>query len=167
MVGVNGIFEGVNRGNYSILFTAYYYVMHTKFTRCYSGLLMLFTFVAMIKRQTATIRALLVGNYSDILVKVRKAQKGLRMQHISIIILVGEYPEGLRGIDGAEMIKVSRSAFYQKIQRIVSAGFIYKMNKRYYLTDSGQRVYTSVCREFDASMNEILKVLIEEARRRV
>lgn len=119
------------------------------------------------KAQTTTIRTLLITNYTDILIKARKAQKGLRMQYISTIMLVGEYSDGLRCIEAAMITGKTIHNTYQKLFRACRAGYVRKENKRYYLTDTGMRVYSSVCVEFDTAMNEILKVLIEEARSRL
>jgi len=119
------------------------------------------------KRKQATIRALFVNGYTDSLRRVRKSQKGLKQPYIKPVVIIGEYPEGITCIDAAEVCKTSRSAMYQLLFRAIKGGFIYKSNKRYYLTDSGKCVYNSICKEFDRSMNEILNVLMDEVRRRM
>lgn len=119
----------------------------------------------MLQAQTRHIQDVFVVQYSNLLVRVRKSQKGLRIQYFDFIMLVGRN----EGATCAELTAIAggvKSTVFTRLLRATKTGFIRKESKRYYLTDSGRNVYTSVCREFDASMNEILKVLIEEARRR-
>lgn len=87
------------------------------------------------------------------------------MQHVNLILLVGEYCEGVNCSDLAELGGIGRCGMYQKLHRVMSAGFIRKVGKLYFLTDSGQMVYDTVCREFDASLKIITKAILEDSDR--
>lgn len=104
--------------------------------------------------------------YSEVLIKVRRGVKGLRVAYIFSIEIVGEHP-GIRLNEICAITGRNKSNMYESITRVIDSGFIYKENKRYYLTDTGRQVYDTVCREFDVSMNEIIRVLVEEAQRQV
>lgn len=119
------------------------------------------------KQKRATIRTLFIVKYSDILNKARKAQNGLRTQHLFSIQLLGEYPEGLGVSEAGRLAGKSPQDIYNRFVRVMKVGFIYRADKRYYLTDSGKCVYNSICKEFDQSMNEILSVLMDEVRRKM
>ena len=126
----------------------------------------MFTFAIMTKGNKLTIRTLFIVKYSNILVKVRKSVKGLRISYLFSIQLIGENS----GITCAELAKISgkkRSNVYLSVLRCIETGFIIKRDKRYYLTDKGQTVYNTVCKEFDVFMKEIIRILVEEARRQI
>lgn len=118
------------------------------------------------KEQTTTIRTLLTVTYSDILTEARRGQKGLRMAYLFSIQFIGENT-GSTVQACAEVCGKTRGTIYTRFKRVIVAGYMYKQDKRYYLTDSGLKVYNTICREFDASMEEIVKVLTEEARKRL
>lgn len=120
----------------------------------------------MLQGKQATIRGLLFNNYTDILVKARKSVKGLRMQYITTCMIVGDI-SGCRCIEFSSNTGKTLHNSYQILLRAIKAGYVYKDAKRYYLTDKGATVYATICAEFDASMNEIIKVLVEEARSRI
>lgn len=128
---------------------------------------MLLPLYRMTERKRATIRALFVNGYTESLRNVRRRQKGLKQPYIQPVVIVGEYPSGITCVDAAIVAKSSRSAIYQRLARGIKAGYIYKSAYKYYLTDTGKEVYSAICKEFDASMNEIIKVLVEEARGRL
>ena len=117
------------------------------------------------KANRERIRTLFIVNYSDILVSVRRSVKGLRISYLYSIQLIG----GNSGLTCGELAKIggkNRSNVYLSVLRCIETGFVVKVNKRYYLTDKGQTVYDTVCKEFDSSMNEIIKVLVAEAIKR-
>lgn len=121
----------------------------------------------MIQAKRATIRGLLVNNYTDILIKARKGCKGLRMQYISSLMIVGEYSEGLRCVDFSALTGKSLHNGYQVLLRGIKAGYIRKENKKYYLTDKGANVYATICREFDVSLKKIVEILAAEVRNKI
>lgn len=130
-------------------------------------LLVLFTFVALNKGNLTTLRALLINGYTDTIRRVRRSEKGLKQPYFKPIIILGEYPDGLTCAEAGIVAKSSRSAIYQRLKRGIKAGYVRKENKRYYLTDTGLRVYNAICLEFDASMNEIVKILVEEVNNKL
>ena len=81
-------------------------------------------------------------------------------------MLVGDN-SGVRACEAGRLCGKSVHTVYNCFIRATKAGYIYKSNKRYYLTDSGKCVYNSICKEFDQSMNEILSVLMDEVRRKM
>ncbi len=126
----------------------------------------MFTFVIVTNRNKLSIRTLLMVKYSNILVKVRKSVKGLRISYLFSIQLIGENV----GVTCSDLAKISgkkRSNVYLSILRCIETGFVVKRDKRYYLTDKGQTVYNTVCKEFDIEMKEIIRVLVEEANRKL
>jgi DNA-binding IclR family transcriptional regulator len=108
--------------------------------------------------------SLIVGCISS-LKQAKRAQKGLRNQYLQFILLVGNHPEGLRCVDASKIAGMSLHNAYQQLYRSIRAGYIYKSNKRYYLTTSGRLAYDAVCKQFDVTMNEIIKELVREAAR--
>lgn len=118
----------------------------------------------MIRTHTASIRTQLIVGYSDILNKARKGVDGLILPYFYCIMLVGDN-SGLSCVELAELKHGKRSAMYRKLFRVIRAGFIYKENKRYYLTDSGAKVYGTICKEFEPLYKDIISVLTTEARK--
>lgn len=118
------------------------------------------------ERQTATIRTRLFVGYSHSLTLARKCHKGLRIGHLRMLMLLGQYPDGITCIDASRIEKINRASTYEKLKRVISAGVVYKENKRYYLTDSGRAAYDAICKQFDATLEEIIKELVKEAARR-
>lgn len=114
-----------------------------------------------------TLRNKLVVEYSEILIKARRGHKGLRMAYLYSIQLLGSHPEGLKLCDICRITGKVKGNIHKRLVRCMSAGFIHKDNMRYYLTDSGLKVYSTICREFDSSMNEIIEVLVSEARKKM
>ena len=117
------------------------------------------------KRNTATIRTLLIVAYTDILTKARKSAKGLRLHHLFSIQLLGDYPDGLGVTDAGRLADRSPQDVYNKFMRMIKAGFVYRSNKKYYLTHTGRAVYDTICKEFDVSFKKIVRALVEEANR--
>jgi DNA-binding MarR family transcriptional regulator len=123
------------------------------------------TFVALKDSNKAGIRTRFVIGYSEMLVKVRRGTKGLRLGYLFSIQIIGENT-GLRLCDLAEITGRDRTSLYHRIKRVENAGFITKTARRYYLTDSGRAVYNTICKEFDASMKEIIAYLVREAAKK-
>lgn len=149
--------------------TPYYSMLTTMLymnTCCYAivNRLCILPLHRMNKGKQATIRAKFVLGYSSSLAKVRKSSKGLKTQFMFSIMLLGEYPEGLRCNEAAKISGKQQTDIFMRFSRAISAGYIRKQNKRYYLTDSGLLTYNAICKEFDSALNDILRVLIEEAR---
>lgn len=117
----------------------------------------------MIKRKRATVRTVLVVQYSKILSKARKSVNGLRMQYLEHIMFLGDYPEGLRCVDVAKLTSRSEQNVFRIYKRCIRAGFIRKVGKLYVLSDSGQQVYNTICREFDESLKIITRTVLEDA----
>lgn len=118
------------------------------------------------KQDKIRLRTLFVGEYSEVLSKVRRRVKGVRIQHINVMMIIGERGEcGASCIECADVLNITRGAMHNKIGRVMSAGFVTKMGLKYYLTDSGQTVYDTICKEFDVSFKKIVRALIEEANR--
>lgn len=82
-------------------------------------------------------------------------------------MLVGDNPTAptLTHLANLGGLKVDNT--YNRLMRAIRAGYVYKDNKRYYLTSSGRLAYEAMCREYDATMNEILRELLKEAQKRV
>jgi DNA-binding MarR family transcriptional regulator len=108
----------------------------------------------------------LIVGYTNAVKQAQRAQKGLRNQYLQFIMLVGRHPEGLRCVDAANIAGMSLHNAYQRLHKSICAGYTYKENKRYYLTDSGRSAYNAVCKQFDATLEEIIKELVKEAARR-
>lgn len=88
------------------------------------------------------------------------------MPYIFSIMLVGDNT-GCRLVEACNITGKTKDNIYNCFNRAQRVGYLVKRDKRYYLTDKGQTVYNTVCREFDTSMKEIIKVLVEEARRQI
>lgn len=131
-------------------------------TISYSNLVQVITFAMMIEGDKRRIRTILMVNYSDILNKGRKGVKGLRMQHLHVLMFIGDN-EGITASEAAKIEKISAPACYQKFKRVMRVGFVCKVGMRYYLTESGLKVYNTICREFDAAMDELVRVLVAES----
>ncbi len=63
------------------------------------------------------------------------------------------------------MANLTRDNIYKRLYRAIKAGYVYKQDKRYYLTSAGKTAYDALCIESDKAMNEIKRYLLEEIRR--
>ena len=117
------------------------------------------------ERKRATIQALFAVEYGNMLKRVRSAEKGLRIQYLFAINILGGYNEGLRLCEAREITGKSDQNIFKQFRLGIERGYIYKSNKRYYLTDAGRNVYVSMCKEFDTSMKAIIAALVEEAKK--
>ncbi len=117
------------------------------------------------KRVTASFRQTFIVGYTNMLKRVRKGSKGLRNQYFSIILLVGDTPTANTLTQIANSGGITLSNAYQRIGKAIRAGYVYKENKRYYLTSEGKTAYNALCVESDKAMNEIKRYLLEEIER--
>lgn len=121
----------------------------------------------MLQVKQGAIQTLLLVEYSNILTGARRGVKGLRLQHLFSIQLLGQHPSGLGLAAAGRLTGRSPQCIQARFDRVIRAGFIRKENKRYYLTDTGARVYQQISESFANSMESIIKVLVEEARSRL
>jgi DNA-binding IclR family transcriptional regulator len=119
----------------------------------------------MLNGRKQAIRSLLIVGYSEVLTKVRRSVKGIRIAYLFSVQIVGNHP-GIRLKEFCDITGRNRSNAYESLLRCINAGLIHKDNKRYYLTERGQMVDNAIRKEFDVSMNVIISELVKEAARR-
>ena len=126
----------------------------------------------MTEAKRATIRALLMVSYSEILIQARRGVKGLRTAHLFSIQLLGEYPEGLRLMEICKLSGKAKGNISERLKRCQRAGFIYshkinQSNVRWKLTEQGQQVYNTIVKESDKAIKEITVLLAAEVRKKL
>ncbi len=97
--------------------------------------------------------------------RVRKRSKGLRNHFLFTILLVGDSRTARTATELAFICSSTMSNTYQRLAKAIKAGYVYKENKRYYLTSEGNTAYNALCVESDKAMNEIKRYLLEEIER--
>lgn len=110
----------------------------------------------------ATIRTLFLAEQLEVLRRVRRAIKGLRMRELFYVLLIGDH-SGWTLSQLARAAKLDRSNLRVVLLRVTTAGWIVRNGNGYYLTERGQIAYDLLCKEFEATW----KLLIAEMTRRV
>lgn len=119
------------------------------------------------KAQKATLRAQLIVGYTNTLKTVRRSVKGLRAGNLWGIMLAGDSPNGIRLIEMHNITGVKYGDCFQRVNRGIRDGWMYKADKRYYLTERGQQVYTLVCNAFDKEYKAIVAAIVADVQKRI
>lgn len=112
----------------------------------------------------ATLDSVLFIGYSEVLAQVRRGVKGLRIQYLFAIVTIGQN-SGCRCFEISELINKRRSSITNRFNTAIKAGFVYKQDKRYYLTESGAKVYAAINEGFKPIRKQIIDTLTTEARK--
>lgn len=118
------------------------------------------------KRIVATLRQSFIVGYSNTLKRVRKCSKGLKTPFFFVILLVGDNPTAPTLTQLSNIAGLKTANVYNRLIKAIKAGYVYKENKKYYLTGAGRKAYEAMCREYDVAMKEISRHIIEDYLRR-
>lgn len=73
----------------------------------------------------------------------RNCTTNTRWNYIPTITYLGAF-KGLGNAEYAKRMKITQIAMFIRLRTLIQRGYVYKDNKRYYLTEKGLLVYTAV-----------------------
>ena len=116
---------------------------------------------------TTALQIEIIGSYTNTLVKTRKAQKGLRINHLQGIVLL--YQFDVFGVK--DMMKITgraRSTSLNNIIKMKICGYVEKLGRgQYRLTEEARTIAEVFTASFRPHVERIYKMMEEDIRRRL
>ncbi len=116
----------------------------------------------------ATLQTEIASSYSNTLTSVRKAQTGLRINHLQNILLVYNFGGTVKAQWIADVKKQPLTTAINGLKNCILFGYLYKSGKGdYTLTDKGRTIAEVFTASFRPHVERIYKMMEEDIRRRL
>ncbi len=109
----------------------------------------------------------IIESYSNTLVRARKAQKGLRINHLQNIIILSQFGE-FSVPDMCRVTKKNRVTTLSSVKNLMLNGYVVKIERgKYRLTEEARTIAEVFTASFRPHVERIYKMMEEDIRRRL